>query len=239
MFLSDICIRRPVLATVISLILLIFGLFSFIQLAVREFPDVDPPVVNVATNYKGASAEVMESQVTRVIENSQRKVEAHNFDMRKQLLEYDDVANDQRKVIYEQRNDLMAAEDIGGTIIAIRADVVGAEVERFVPAGSLIEQWDLAGLQETLKRDFAFADDLQAWLAAEPDLQEDALRAEHAFDEALERARLLPSPESATALIAAGEALQAVRSQAREALQLCQEPRALHLGLCGSLNAIR
>lgn len=70
-------------------------------------------------------------------------------------------------------------------------------------------------------------------------LQEDALRAEHAFDEALERARLLPSPESATALIAAGEALQAVRSQAREALQLCQEPRALHLGLCGSLNAIR
>lgn len=70
MFLSDICIRRPVLATVISLILLIFGLFSFIQLPVREFPDVDPPVVNVATNYKGASAEVMESQVTRVIENA-------------------------------------------------------------------------------------------------------------------------------------------------------------------------
>ena len=70
MFLSDICIRRPVLATVISLILLIFGLFSFIHLPVREFPDVDPPVVNVATNYKGASAEVMESQVTRVIENA-------------------------------------------------------------------------------------------------------------------------------------------------------------------------
>ncbi len=70
MFLSDICIRRPVLATVISLILLIFGLFSFSNLAVREFPDVDPPVVNVATNYKGASAEVMESQVTRVIENA-------------------------------------------------------------------------------------------------------------------------------------------------------------------------
>jgi len=70
MFLSDVCIRRPVLATVISLILLIFGLFSFIQLPVREFPDVDPPVVNVATNYKGASAEVMESQVTRVIENA-------------------------------------------------------------------------------------------------------------------------------------------------------------------------
>ena len=70
MFLSDICIRRPVLATVISLILLIFGLFSFRNLAVREFPDVDPPVVNVATNYKGASAEVMESQVTRVIENA-------------------------------------------------------------------------------------------------------------------------------------------------------------------------
>jgi preprotein translocase subunit SecA len=114
--------------------------------------------------------------VTRVIENSQRKVEAHNFDMRKQLLEYDDVANDQRKVIYEQRNDLMAAEDIGETIRTIRADVVAAEVDRFVPPGSLIEQWDLPGLAETLQRDFAFDGDPQAWLLADPDLPEAQLR---------------------------------------------------------------
>jgi multidrug efflux pump len=70
MMISDVCIKRPVFATVISLVLLIFGLFSFFRLPVREFPDVDPPVVSVATNYKGASAEVMESQVTQIIENA-------------------------------------------------------------------------------------------------------------------------------------------------------------------------
>ena len=115
--------------------------------------------------------------VTRVIENSQRKVEAHNFDMRKQLLEYDDVANDQRKVIYEQRNDLMAAEDIGETIRTIRADVIAAEIDRFVPPGSLVEMWDLAGLAATLKADFGFEDDPQAWLLADHDLPEEQLRA--------------------------------------------------------------
>jgi preprotein translocase subunit SecA len=114
--------------------------------------------------------------VTRVIENSQRKVEAHNFDMRKQLLEYDDVANDQRKVIYEQRNELMAAEDIGDSIRGMRADVVDAELARFVPPGSLVEQWDLGALGEALRRDFAFPEDPQAWLDAEPDLTEQVLR---------------------------------------------------------------
>jgi len=124
--------------------------------------------------------------VTRVIENSQRKVEAHNFDMRKQLLEYDDVANDQRKVIYEQRNELMAAEDIGESLGGIRSDVVNAEVDRFVPLGSLVEQWDLAGLAEVLRRDFALLDDPQAWLVAEPDLSEEQLRSR--ILEGLERA---------------------------------------------------
>jgi preprotein translocase subunit SecA len=115
--------------------------------------------------------------VTRVIENSQRKVEAHNFDMRKQLLEYDDVANDQRKVIYEQRNELMAAEDIGDNIAAIRVDVINAEIDRFVPPGSLHEQWNLLGLTETLRADFGFDGDLQAWLQSEQELSEEALRA--------------------------------------------------------------
>ncbi|HSC07392.1 MAG TPA: preprotein translocase subunit SecA, partial [Steroidobacteraceae bacterium] len=109
--------------------------------------------------------EVIESRMlTRQIEKAQRKVEAHNFDARKNLLEYDDVANDQRKVVYEQRNDLMAAEDIGETIRTIRADVIAAEVDRFVPPGSLLEQWDLDGLTATLQRDFALADDPRAWL---------------------------------------------------------------------------
>jgi preprotein translocase subunit SecA len=114
--------------------------------------------------------------VTRVIENSQRKVEAHNFDMRKQLLEYDDVANDQRKVIYEQRNELMAAEDIGDNVAAIRVDVLQAAIDRHLPPGSLHEQWDLAALNETLRTEFAFDGDLKSWLESDSELGEDALR---------------------------------------------------------------
>ena len=83
--------------------------------------------------------------VTRSIENAQRKVEARNFDIRKQLLEYDDVANDQRKVIYAQRNELLETADITPTISAIRADVLASVVRELVPPDSVEEQWDLAG----------------------------------------------------------------------------------------------
>src|SRR5690348_1673649 len=92
--------------------------------------------------------------VTRSIENAQRKVEARNFDIRKQLLEYDDVANDQRKVIYAQRNELLESDDISETIASIRADVLAFTVQEFMPPGSVEEQWDLPGLERKLEADF-------------------------------------------------------------------------------------
>src|SRR5690606_23331907 len=99
--------------------------------------------------------------VSRQIANAQRKVEAHNFDIRKNLLEFDDVNNDQRKVIYGQRNELLEAESIKDNIDGIRADVVAEVVERFVPPDSIDEQWDLPGLEATLEQDFGLRLDLQ------------------------------------------------------------------------------
>jgi preprotein translocase subunit SecA len=92
--------------------------------------------------------------VTRSIESAQRKVEARNFDIRKQLLEYDDVANDQRKVIYQQRNELLEAHDITETIGAMRRSVIGDIVRQFVPAGSIEEQWDVPELEEVLRNEW-------------------------------------------------------------------------------------
>ncbi|PSQ93660.1 MAG: hypothetical protein BRD57_01565, partial [Proteobacteria bacterium SW_6_67_9] len=89
--------------------------------------------------------------VSRAIENAQRKVEGHNFDMRKQVLEYDDVANDQRKEVYSQRNELLASDDISENIRAIRRDVVDDVISQYIPPGSLEEQWDVAGLEEALR----------------------------------------------------------------------------------------
>ncbi len=114
--------------------------------------------------------------VTKAIENAQRKVEGHNFDIRKQLLEYDDVANDQRRVIYEQRNELMATEDVSDTIAAIRADVVTAMVDQFIPPQSLDEQWDIPGLEEAIQNDFAINMDVSGWLEADAELYEETLR---------------------------------------------------------------
>ncbi|MBQ1783646.1 MAG: preprotein translocase subunit SecA [Gammaproteobacteria bacterium] len=93
--------------------------------------------------------------VTRAIENAQRKVEQRNFEIRKQLLEFDDVANDQRKVIYQQRNELLDEGDISETIDAIREDVINSVIDEYVPRQSLEEQWNVAGLQDRLKADFA------------------------------------------------------------------------------------
>jgi len=115
--------------------------------------------------------------VTRAIENAQRKVEARNFDIRKQLLEYDDVANDQRKVIYQQRNELLEATDISETLKAMRADVVNELVSQFVQPESLEEQWDIPGLEEALPRELGLPLPLQQWLKDEPDLHEETLRA--------------------------------------------------------------
>jgi preprotein translocase subunit SecA len=115
--------------------------------------------------------------VTRAIETAQRKVEAHNFDIRKNLLEYDNVANDQRKVIYELRNEMMSAERVTPMLDEIRLDAVSAVIDAFVPPQSLEEQWNVPGLEEALKRDFALELPVRQWLDAETTLDEKGLRA--------------------------------------------------------------
>jgi len=114
--------------------------------------------------------------VTNAIEKAQRKVEGRNFDIRKQLLEYDDVANDQRSVIYQQRQELMAGEDIAETIEAIRNDVLNDAISSFIPPQSLHEQWDVPGLEDYLKTEFAVELPLQQWLAEDQKLYEETLR---------------------------------------------------------------
>jgi preprotein translocase subunit SecA len=114
--------------------------------------------------------------VTRAIENAQRKVEAHNFDIRKQLLEYDDVANDQRKVVYEQRNELMDSEEIAETITGIRQDVVNRVIDAHVPPGSLDEVWDIKGLMESLDKAFGARLSIDEWLEKEHSMDEESLR---------------------------------------------------------------
>ena len=114
--------------------------------------------------------------VTNAIEKAQRKVEGRNFDIRKQLLEYDDVANDQRQIIYQQRNDLLGEADISETIDAIRKDVVNEVINGFVPPMSVEEQWDIPGLEKQLERDFAIALPLQQWLEEDSKLHEEGLR---------------------------------------------------------------
>jgi preprotein translocase subunit SecA len=114
--------------------------------------------------------------VTRAIENAQRKVEARNFDMRKQLLEYDDVANDQRKVIYQQRNELLEVTDVSETIRAMREGTVDGYVAQHIPAGSVEEQWDVEGLEKTLAAELSVSLPLRQWLKENTDLDEVDLR---------------------------------------------------------------
>ncbi|HEX6635791.1 MAG TPA: preprotein translocase subunit SecA [Usitatibacter sp.] len=115
--------------------------------------------------------------VTRSIENAQRKVEARNFDIRKQLLEYDDVANDQRKVIYAQRNELLESGDITDTIGSIRADVLVAAVREFVPPGSVEEQWDLPALERKLESDYFVTAPVAKWAEEDETLDEEKIAA--------------------------------------------------------------
>ncbi|MCK4608560.1 MAG: preprotein translocase subunit SecA [Gammaproteobacteria bacterium] len=116
------------------------------------------------------------SFITKAIENAQRKVEGHNFDLRKHLLEYDDVANDQRKVVYEQRNELMAVEDISESIVSVREDVVHSLINQFIPLESIEEQWDIPGLERQLQQDFTLQLPLGNWLAEDESLHEETLR---------------------------------------------------------------
>jgi preprotein translocase subunit SecA len=114
--------------------------------------------------------------VTRAIENAQRKVEGRNFDMRKQLLEYDDVANDQRGVIYEQRNELLDEDDIGEVVNAIRNDVISATIDQHIPPQSLVEMWDVTGLEEQLKGEFNTPLPVAQWLEEDKKLHQESLR---------------------------------------------------------------
>lgn len=123
------------------------------------------------------SGEAIEHRmVTNAIEKAQRKVEGRNFDIRKQLLEYDDVANEQRKVIYHMRNSLLAAENIGDTIEEFRKEVLDATISQHIPPQSLPEQWDVAGLEASLNSDFAMKLPIQQWLDEDDHLYEETLR---------------------------------------------------------------
>jgi preprotein translocase subunit SecA len=121
--------------------------------------------------------EVIESRMlSKQIERAQRKVEAHNFDARKNLLEYDDVANDQRKVIYQQRTEVMGAEDVADAVAGIRHEVVNAVCDRFLPQGSPEEMWSIEPLTETLQRDFGVPLDIKGWLEQDKDLNDQDIR---------------------------------------------------------------
>jgi preprotein translocase subunit SecA len=114
--------------------------------------------------------------VTRSIENAQRKVEGRNFDIRKEILAYDDVANDQRKVVYAQRNELMAAEDISDIITAIRKDVINNVITQYIPPKTMVEQWDTKGLEDHLHQEFNVEVPVRKMLADDHSLQEESLR---------------------------------------------------------------
>jgi preprotein translocase subunit SecA len=121
--------------------------------------------------------EAIESRlVSRVIENAQRKVEGHNFDIRKQLLEYDDVANEQRKLVYSERNELMSTDDVSENIENMREEVVDEVVDRTIPPQSLPEQWNIDQLEDDLRLEFGIEMPVAEWLAEDKSLYEETLR---------------------------------------------------------------
>ena len=127
--------------------------------------------------------EAIESNlVSRAIENAQRKVEAHNFDIRKHLLDFDDVANDQRKVIYQQRNDLLEGETVTQEISDMRHEVISNIIEEYIPHGSMDEIWDVRGLMDALQNEFDVSVNIKSWLDEDKSLYEETLRKKlHAF----------------------------------------------------------
>lgn len=144
-------------------------------------------VAAIMNRFKLPEGEAIEhTWVTRAIENAQRKVEARNFDMRKQILEYDDVANEQRKVIYQQRNELLESTDISETIDAMRDGVIQEMVSGYIPPQSMEEQWDVPGLESALASEFQLSLPLVQWLAQDKQLDEAGL-----LDRVVEAARQL------------------------------------------------
>jgi len=138
-------------------------------------PNFTKRLLSVAGMKEG---EVIESRMlSKRIEAAQRKVESHNFDIRKQLLLFDDVANDQRKVIYQQRTEIMGATQLSDAIRGIQADVLGRVLDEHLPRNVPHEDWDLDGLREAIRKDFNADIDPRGWLAAEPEMDEPTLRA--------------------------------------------------------------
>jgi preprotein translocase subunit SecA len=134
-------------------------------------------VTAIMNKFKLPEGEAIEhTWVTRAIENAQRKVEARNFDMRKQILEYDDVANDQRKVIYQQRSELLESADITETIQAMREDVLENTISQYLPPHSMEEQWDVPTLERNLASEFRLELPLEQWLEEDKQFNEAALR---------------------------------------------------------------
>ncbi|WP_096298400.1 preprotein translocase subunit SecA [Halomonas sp. hl-4] len=136
--------------------------------------------------------------VSNAVERAQKKVEGRNFDIRKQLLEYDDVANDQRRVIYQQRNDVLAADDVADAVAGIHEEVMDNSISDFVPPQSLAEQWDLPGLEAHLKTEFNLDAPVVEWAEADQRFNEDKLR---------ERLHTMHREAYAAKVDAAGEAL--------------------------------
>ena len=136
--------------------------------------------------------------ITRAIENAQRRVEGHNFDIRKQLLEFDDVANDQRKVIYSQRFELLQAKYMAETVDAMRMEVAEEVVHEFLPVGSFSEQWNLAGLEQKLADEFALHLPIHTWVEQENSLTEEDVvgRVAHALSEEYAKKEALTTPEA-------------------------------------------
>ena len=139
---------------------------------------VSESIRNMMYKLNDGSGEAIEHKmINRSIENAQRKVEGHNFDIRKNLLEYDDVSNDQRQVIYQQRRELMDSSDISETIEGLREEVVYELVAQHIPPQSLIEQWDIGGLEQALQSEFGSAQSLNQLLEQDQELDEDGLDA--------------------------------------------------------------
>lgn len=119
---------------------------------------------------------IQHPMISRAIEKAQRRVEGHNFDIRKHLLEYDDVANDQRKVVYQQRHELLKAANIAQSVIELREEVVEQVFHQFIPPESMEEEWDVPGLEKQIQQDFNLDLDIQGWLDAETELNEETLK---------------------------------------------------------------
>jgi preprotein translocase subunit SecA len=171
------------------------------------------------------------SWVTRAIENAQRKVEGRNFDIRKQLLEFDDVANDQRGVIYEQRNDILDSTDVSHAVSTMREEALSDVISTFVPQGSLEEQWDIAGLEASLKSDYTLELPIESWIESLDEVESEAVVSK-VISEAGEfyRSKMSDAPEEAVHQYERSVMLQSIDSHWREHLAALDHLRqGIHL----------